>query len=130
MGIDDLILSIITLILILLFMFNPLFRKLMKVFQGDTDEPPRGEDRMYESADSCRVVMNLTETAERPGGKKIVIREARSPAGKYPLKKDEYRRADAASRVPGKTSLKKAVVWKEILDPPRALKPFGDKELF
>ena len=123
MDIGDLILSFITLVLFLLFMFNPLFRKLLKSFQGEEEDAERGEDRMYESADSRRVVMNLTED-----GKKVVIREPELPESVY--RKSIQRSVEKSPVHFKKGSLKQAVIWKEVLGPPRSLKPYGDEDFF
>ena len=135
MDMTDLIMSIITLVLILLFMFNPLFRKFMKALQGEKGDMDSGEDRMYESVDSRRVLKNLMEsgnpieTMEIPDGKKMVfhdsgLRPAAQSPGSKAVKKDSLLKSN------GPEDLKRAVLWKEILGPPRSLNPFGEDEFF
>lgn len=131
MDTGDLIMSLVTLALILLFMFNPLFRRLLKALQGEEDGTERGEDRMYESTDARRVLKNLTETSEAREAKKFVFDDGKGPeTSAFGKRAASGYGSSLPSPPPGKSELKRAFLWKEILGPPRALKPFGEDDFF
>ncbi|MCP4294349.1 MAG: hypothetical protein GY786_01945 [Proteobacteria bacterium] len=128
MRIGEILYGLITLLFMFLIMFSPLIRKMLKE-REDGHRPPKKpeagnrfqEDPVYESADSHRVVERALYGLQ--SAPKIKFEESKPLTFKneeyYREKVDIHRRIDRVSR------LKKAVIWKEILDLPVALREPG-----
>jgi len=113
---EDLIVSIISLLVLLVFVFNPLFKKfIMKVDKKKADLPPR-EDPVYQSVESFaqRILNNNKEVKQF----RIIQPEIVIPAAE----KLKTEKKSVFGRIEKQSALRKAVIWKEILSPPVALK--------
>ncbi len=118
MGIGDIIYSLITLILMIVIIFSPLLRKMMKSAEKYRNQGPGSEDSMYESVDSHRVVERIL--AEQQQVPHIEFSEPKA------LNHTENKMYDEGESLVNKldrmTPLKRAVIWKEILDKPVGMK--------
>lgn len=120
MGIGDIIYGLITLLLMAAVMFSPLLRKLIKSAGKNVKGESRGEDPLYDSVDSHKVVQRILGN-QNPMGHI----EFSGPESLKPLS-DSNRdyNLSAVNKLEKMSYLKRAVIWKEILDKPIGLRDF------
>jgi F0F1-type ATP synthase membrane subunit b/b' len=116
MGKDDLIISIISFTVLLIFVFNPMLKKILrKVDKKQSDVPPR-EDPAYNSIDS--LAQKILSSNEEVKKFSIVQHETVNPAAEELRIKNK----SVTDRIEKQSALRKAVIWKEILSAPVSLK--------
>jgi len=124
MKLGDLIYSMITLALMILVFASPALRKMFRSAEKNTrGEAESSEDALYDSVDSRRVVDRMLS---RPSEEESW--ELSQPALKLTDKSmmEEKRISPALERIESLPSLKKAVLWSEILGTPVGMRSFED----
>ncbi len=126
MKLGELIYSLITIIIIFLIMFSPLIRKIRKSKAGKGDKGKGGSNFLYENKTPFQNANRIIE--DQNTFHQVKFSEPR-PIKQY---KDEYARngEDAVDRIDNLGRLKKAVIWKEILSPPIALRDSGEDDRY
>ena len=116
MGIGEIIYSLITLILMVLVIFSPLIRKLVK--SAGKHSKGESQDSIYDSVDSHRVVeRNL---AGRDTAPKVSFTEP-EPLRRMAISDSVHERS-SMEKIDRMKPLKRAILWKEILDKPVGLR--------
>ncbi len=121
----NIIYTLLTLLAVILFLLSPVLKKIFSSVEKNSDRGvPHGDDPAYESVDSRRVVdrsfsnLELKPSEER---NEYAAEEEPHPMRLHKLKVNEE--VDSAvKRIEALSSLKKAVVWKEILDRPVSMR--------
>jgi len=110
-----------------LVIFSPLIRKIIKSVDKSKKDVQPNEDNIYESVDSHRVVQRILNSDSSPVGSVEFIEPK-------PIqhKEDDMYKGDisAIKKIDNISVLKKAVIWKEILSPPVALRDLGRDDYF
>lgn len=126
MNIGDLIYSIITLILMVLIMMSPLLRKIFKSAEKHAKgNIASSEDSFYESVDSHRVVNRILEEVE-PVPHMDFIEPEKVHSLVRAKGEIQEKMSTPLERLDKMPPLKKAVIWKEILDKPVGLRNIGE----
>ncbi|MBN2655873.1 MAG: hypothetical protein JXR86_02335 [Spirochaetales bacterium] len=123
MKLGDLIYSIITLVLMVLFIAGPVLRKLLRsegTFRHNGVTP--SEDSAYGTVDSARVVERMS--VHHDTGEQWEFSEP--SAGLSPTVPAEINPLPARERIESLPPLKKALIWSEILGKPTALRDFEE----
>ena len=127
MRIGEIIYSLITLLIMFLLILSPLIRKLVKSVDKSKSTPPPSEDNLYDSVDSQRVVQRILSDNTEPSGKI----EFTEPVPIRHKEEDRYRmEASSFERLDKISVLKRAVIWREILSKPVALRDLGRDGFF
>jgi len=118
MPIGEIIYSLITLTLMALIIFSPIIRKMIKSAEKHSRGESSSQDSIYESVDSHRVVERILADEDPVPQIKFVEPE--------PLrhKEDDLygKNISPVERLDKVSVLKRAVIWKEILDKPVGLR--------
>ena len=124
MGIGEIIYGLLTLVLMVLIIFSPLLRKLIKSVDKSKKTPDPGKDNFNESVDSHIVVQRILNNGERPKNISFSAPDSIIPAMEYKTgqKVSVFEKLDKIS------TLKRAVIWKEILSAPVALRELGRED--
>lgn len=118
MAVGDIIYSLITLILMILIISSPLIKKIMKSAGKQVKGRSPSEDSEYDRVDSQKTVHRILSDSEGP--LHIEFTEA-LPLKSVPIK-DNEKIINVAEKLDRLTPLKRAVIWKEILDKPLGLR--------
>ncbi|MDC7241871.1 MAG: hypothetical protein PQJ50_16070 [Spirochaetales bacterium] len=110
----DLIYTLLTLVMLVVFIMSPVIRKFFKSVGREDDERPT-EDRMYESVDSRRVVERSVESIQSI---EEFPQEAEPETVSLHKLTADREPATPVERIDRLSPLKRAVIWKEILDKP------------
>ncbi|MDC7233767.1 MAG: hypothetical protein PQJ58_11080 [Spirochaetales bacterium] len=121
MNADNLITGIISLLILLVFIFNPFLRKLLAGLSGEEEKPPREDPAYGNSGSVARRILGNRDSAPEKAIKFITP--------EIPVKEPDILSEDdsegiqknSLSRLKDLPPLKQAVLWKEILGPPRSL---------
>ncbi|MDA3810081.1 MAG: hypothetical protein PF518_07060 [Spirochaetaceae bacterium] len=117
MGIGEIIYSLLTLVLIFLIIFSPLLRKLIKSVDKSKKALDSSEDKIYESVDSHRVVQKILGNGERSQNISFTRQNSLMPDKEY----QSEQKISVVEKLDKLSTLKRAVIWKEILDKPLGL---------
>ena len=121
MGIGEIIYSMITLILMVLIIFSPLLRKIAKSAEKNKGDREKPIEDIYESVDSHRVVQRILSDDEQT--EHITFNE---PKALRQVEKYIYdEKVSAIDKIDKMSKLKRAIVWKEILSAPVAMRHLG-----
>lgn len=117
MSFGDLIYGLITLVLMFLFIISPILRKIFRSAKQSGEESPAvREEKTCGSVDSRRVIGRMRDIP-------IPVRTYKQPEpGEILPVQVPVGEKGSQDMLNGLSPLKKAVVWKEILDAPLALR--------
>lgn len=116
MGKEDLLISIISLAVLFIFVFNPILRKILKQVDKEKSTRPPREDPSYSSIDTFS--QRILNSNEQMKPYRIVQPEIVYPAAV----EIKNKKNSAMDRIQKQSALRKAVIWKEILSAPVSLK--------
>ncbi len=126
MKLGELIYSLITIIIIFLIMFSPLIRKIRKAKGGKGQKGKGRSNYLYENN-------TISQSASRIQEEKNTFHQVKFSKPR-PIKqyKDVYaiNGEDVVERIDNLGRLKKAVIWKEILSSPIALRDSDGDDRF
>ena len=141
MGIGEIIYGLITLILMVLIIFSPLIRKIVKSVDKSNQSTDSGpgksetllsgsgrvsEDDIYESVNSHRVVQRILSENESSEKINFIEPEQYRPLNDYSTSASN----SVIKKLDKMATLKRAVIWKEILSSPVALRDLGGDDYF
>lgn len=118
MNIGDIIYSLITLILMVVIVFSPLLRKMMKSAEKYNNKGPHSEDAQYKSVDFLQSLERIL--AEKQQVPHIEFSEPKTLNHSENTMSDEGE--SFVKKIDKMSPLKRAVIWKEILDKPVGMK--------
>lgn len=118
MDIGDIIYSLITLVLMVVIVFSPLLKKMLKSVEKNSKGDSVSEDSMYESVDSHRVVKRILSEQQEVPHIEFLEPESLSHSENYM----NEQRESVAAKLDRMSPLKRAVIWKEILDKPLGMR--------
>lgn len=113
---EDFIVTVISFLMLIIFVFNPIFRKLLTKDNKKVKEGPPREDPVYESIDSFD--RRFPSSSQDQKEIRIIQPEVSVPQ----RLKETIDKRSVLSQIEKQNVLKKAIIWKEILSPPPALR--------